>query len=653
MKKLSKRKVKERRKVGIAKAYMSRAAAIKKLQIPLSDFRRLCIMKGVYPVEPKNKSKLGGANTRRKTYFFSRDVQMLMQEPILYKFWEFKVFMRRLNRHQGRHDLEHFQRTLDNKPFYKLDDIVKERYPRFVDALRDCDDALSMCFLFAMFPKGKGRPDDLIDLSRKLTVEFMHYIINSKSLRKVFISIKGYYYQAEIMGQTITWIVPHQFVIDRVSDVDLNVMKTFTEFYVTILGFINYKLYKSINAVYPPQVVTEDMKDLEGLLEQAMVGKKKQQKKRKTGDEDEEKGVSDLEARDQLIAALNKQIRILDNKSVSKAESADQQPDTFEEFDEDGKVSTETEKKQQGQMTVQEIMTLERLFDGVKFFLNREVPRESLTFIIRSFGGQVSWDKNLFPGATFEESDSSITHHIIDRSTSTERHLGRVYIQPQWVYDSINMRMLLPTKEYLLGATLPPHLSPFVNEKRGDYVPPDKVKMTNLRKQYEADLAAEERVKRGEAGVESDLEADNEMEQAIGVANGDTEDEGESGQSKRKKFRSTAEADKDDVDSFDSKRSRDRADKNRRRRERDSNKSNSRSKMSVKTGKLNVEDKEELKKKEDAEYRKMGIMMIPKKKKRLFDKITRTQKQKKQKAEKMRAKRRIVDAVKSKHNKAR
>lgn len=46
---------------------------------------------------------------------------------------------------------------------------------------------------------------------KRLTVEFMHYIIESKSLRKVFLSIKGIYYQADIKGQIVTWITPYNF----------------------------------------------------------------------------------------------------------------------------------------------------------------------------------------------------------------------------------------------------------------------------------------------------------------------------------------------------------------------------------------------------------------------------------------------------------
>jgi len=31
---------------------------------------------------------------------------------------------------------------------------------------------------------------------------------------QVFLSIKGIYYQAEVLGQTITWIIPYQFAHD-------------------------------------------------------------------------------------------------------------------------------------------------------------------------------------------------------------------------------------------------------------------------------------------------------------------------------------------------------------------------------------------------------------------------------------------------------
>lgn len=39
-------RLKQKGKAGAAKAYITRSAAVKKLQISLADFRRLCILKG-------------------------------------------------------------------------------------------------------------------------------------------------------------------------------------------------------------------------------------------------------------------------------------------------------------------------------------------------------------------------------------------------------------------------------------------------------------------------------------------------------------------------------------------------------------------------------------------------------------------------------
>lgn len=79
----------------------------------------------------------------------------------------------------------------------------------------------------------------------------------SKSFRKVFLSIKGIYYQVEIMGQLVTWIVPYKFTQRLPFDIDYSVMNNFLEFYIQLLKFINYKLYSDVSIEYPPTRVDE------------------------------------------------------------------------------------------------------------------------------------------------------------------------------------------------------------------------------------------------------------------------------------------------------------------------------------------------------------------------------------------------------------
>lgn len=100
---------------------------------------------------------------------------------------------------------------LQTRSFNRLTLLVSFRYPTFVDALRDIDDALCMVFLFASLPSGQRLPPDLIENCARLSAEWQLYVMHTNSLRKSFLSIKGVYYQAEAMDQTITWLVPYQF----------------------------------------------------------------------------------------------------------------------------------------------------------------------------------------------------------------------------------------------------------------------------------------------------------------------------------------------------------------------------------------------------------------------------------------------------------
>lgn len=54
-------------------------------------FRRLCIIKGIYPHEPKHKKKVNKGSTAARTFYLLKDIRFLLHEPIVRKFRDYKV----------------------------------------------------------------------------------------------------------------------------------------------------------------------------------------------------------------------------------------------------------------------------------------------------------------------------------------------------------------------------------------------------------------------------------------------------------------------------------------------------------------------------------------------------------------------------------
>jgi pescadillo protein len=83
----------------------------------------------------------------------------------------------------------------------------------------------------------------------------MLYCTITQCFKKAFFSIKGIYYQVEIMGQSITWIAPYQFNQRLPFNIDFKVMTTFLEFYLALLKFVNHKLFADLGLT--PSAVLE------------------------------------------------------------------------------------------------------------------------------------------------------------------------------------------------------------------------------------------------------------------------------------------------------------------------------------------------------------------------------------------------------------
>uniref|UniRef100_A0A7N0VEJ5 Pescadillo homolog n=1 Tax=Kalanchoe fedtschenkoi TaxID=63787 RepID=A0A7N0VEJ5_KALFE len=437
-----------KKKEGNAAKYITRSRALRVLQVPLPLFRKMCIYKGVFPREPKKK-----VQGNHQTYYHMKDIMFLQHEKLIDVFRDIRVHDRKVKKAKAKKQMELAIRLMNRKPSYTLDRLIKERYPQFVDALRDLDDCLTMVHLFAALPAldREKIPVERIHKCRRLSHEWQAYISRTHKLRKTFVSVKGIYYQVEIGGQKITWLTPHATQQVLTDDVDYNVMLTFLEFYETLLEFVNLQLYTAINVSYPP-ILDPELEalaaDLYALSRHFDANKtattltsSQNGVSTETGEKDNENDESELR-----LAQLQHQLPYNEPGALMHLMKDDDLEDEDDEETKDCK----------------------SLFKDFKFYLSREVPRESLLFIIPAFGGVVSWEGD---GSPLKESDQSITHQIVDRPTQGHIFLSRDYVQPQWVFDCVNARLLLPTEAYMVGRVPPPHLSPFVDNEAEGYVP--------------------------------------------------------------------------------------------------------------------------------------------------------------------------------------
>ncbi|RYP36606.1 hypothetical protein DL767_003310 [Monosporascus sp. MG133] len=679
-------RIKKKGEAGNAKNYITRTQAVKKLQISLPDFRKLCIWKGIFPREPRNKKKVSKSVTASTTFYYAKDIQYLLHEPLLQKFREQKALEKKISRALGRGDVGDAQRLEGNaarpektgKPRYTLNHVIRERYPTFVDALRDLDDCLSMLFLFANLPSTSTIPAKMIARCERLCLEFQHYLIVSQSLRKSFLSIKGIYYQANIQGEDILWLVPYKFNQRIVGDVDFRIMGTFVEFYMTLLGFVNFRLYTSIGLKYPPkfdQTKDDQAAELGAFkLEGSHVTAASPPTQITNGEPKTGPDPKTQAAVNQLIKQMKEEEEV--NGAAKDAETPaetqrdqEEQPtdaiDKFEPVAPGGDVLPQPSYSETDS---------NNLFANCTFFLSRETPRQPIEFILRAFGcKRIGWDSVLGEGAyTTDERDPSITHQIVDRpvvqaameetgdgednQTSqklapNQRMPGRIYVQPQWVWDSVNDGELKRPDQYAPGAQLPPHLSPFVQKTQGAYDPT---------------LPLEEQEPEGEALEASDEEADGDdlsVKQIQGAAEGmdiasDEEDEDEK-DNDDESFGGFSE-DEDDADGKDKAEEEDDEEEAERQyqQELEAELTGKPVKRADSSKNPQAKAKAEARKKlaqqarEEAEELERQKGMLSKKKRKLFEQMQYTNSKKSSEDKALRAKRRKLEKEKEKVNKA-
>ena len=305
--------------------------------------------------------------------------------------------------------------------------------------------------------------------------------MRTHSLRKSFLSIKGIYYQAEVNGQDIFWLVPYKFAQNTPIDVDYRIMKTFIDFYQVLLGFVMFRLFTIEGLIYPPKF--DVAADSKGAGLRAFSLETKGVKLIENGIS-ESNGTTAVDGKD-----VSKQLKTLSEKIARISTTHSNEEETIVVSSEDNTVASAEPGLDSfpAALPASDVLpqpdlstVVSGLFSNCTFFLSRETPRAPLEFLLRSFGcRRIGWDAVLGDGFfTDNERDPNITHQVVDRPPQQGpngevqvvrggRVLGRIYVQPQYVWDCVNGGKLLRPDPYAPGEVLPPHLSPWVKKGEG------------------------------------------------------------------------------------------------------------------------------------------------------------------------------------------
>jgi pescadillo protein len=419
---------------------------------------------------------------------------------------------------------------------------VKERYPRFMDALGDVDDALTLAHLFAALPGEGDIKPGVTNKAKTLVAAWGAYCATTSSITKSFISVKGVYTEASIRGSTIRWVVPHSFTQYLPEDVDYRVMMTFFEFYETLLNFVLYKLYNEIGVRYPfplkdiggetigstSSVLGANLRALRNALDSSKGAVSN------VVSAAIQSGTNEKEKATKESGGKQKSKELVKSVGAALSKLTGEDSDAEEENDDDSvdvqgplQAALENMAEEQARASVpgaddgvdDDALKRRRLFEGLTFFLSREVPRGYLELVCLAYGGKVGWEGDDSP---ISMKDVRITHHIVDRPQVPGSYdtlpKSREYIQPQWILDCANFMFLLPIARYAAGAELPPHLSPWVDDEEEGYKPAYAEEIERIKNGESVEPAAS--LNRGEEDV------DEEMEEGIDV-NEDEEEEDE------------------------------------------------------------------------------------------------------------------------------
>ncbi|EUD65542.1 hypothetical protein C922_04048 [Plasmodium inui San Antonio 1] len=437
--------------------YLTKRSILKKLYLKEEEFQKLCIFKGIYPKDFKEiPLKLRSKFYKQKVYYSKNDFHKLSHEKIIQDFRKITTWVKKYKKYKvGLEDEEKCKNLIKNFPQYTLDHIIKERFPVFSYAIEELDDALSAVVAYSLLPSNEkiGILNRFVTNCEVIKNHFHYYVYKTNRIKKGFITVKGYYLQAEILQKKVTWLIPHTFTPYLDKTIDFSIITTFIEYYISLLKFVLYKLYKMHNMTYPPEqselLKGEKLRHLS--YDECLISLCKEMFGSQKG---------------QLGESNQGEENSLTLDSVPQVGEQGQSENHHEGVKPRSLPSNQREEEEIKHDIDEQNDTLKELFKNQVYYIHTEMPLDILSIIILSCGGSIGWNS---PYSPYELGDQRITHEILEPygqgKQMGQQKMEKMYVQPQYIFDCLNRKKILPCSDYSVDVkNLPVHLSPFIED---------------------------------------------------------------------------------------------------------------------------------------------------------------------------------------------
>ncbi|VWU52421.1 pescadillo homolog [Hepatocystis sp. ex Piliocolobus tephrosceles] len=520
-----KKKIEKKR----ASKYIKKRKLLKKLYLNNEDFNKVCIYKGIYPLDHKKIDAKYRHQFNKNLCYTKADLKNLSNEPIINTLREIKTYYKKYNKRKQRSgtDKEECKTIVKGFPQLKLDHIIKQRYPSLSQAVGQLNDALTTIVAYSLLPSDEkiGIKNDSIQKCIQLKNIFHYYVYKTNKITKAFITVKGYYLQAQILQQNVTWILPHIFTPYYDKSIDFKIITTFIEFYTCLLNFILFKLFRMDGLSYPPEQSIELKNEKLGHIsydQTYFINHPKEVNINNSNGSSSNSSSSSYASSNDGSAVIKEETPFsteqcvhtkmniktktyedianeivvtegIEKKTVKKKNNTSNKINSTTSNEINNTTSNEinnttsneinnTTSNKTNEINKDKISStpttiikhytnednhnkLKNLFKNFIFYIHTDMPFEVLSLIILSCGGKICWKSKHSP---YKYDNKEITHEIIETEINDcgeNSILERDKIQPQYIFDCLNRKEILYCFDYQVNKKLPIHLSPFIEDE--------------------------------------------------------------------------------------------------------------------------------------------------------------------------------------------